>query len=61
MAPNKVEAQQHVAAMVHRASHELGRSHDLGSMTGMSMGQMNGGTSTGHCVRNADGRYRFQL
>jgi hypothetical protein len=61
MAPNKVEAQQHVAVMVQWASHEMGRSHDVGSMTGMSMGQMNGGTSTGHCVRNADGSYTFQL
>lgn len=60
MTPNKSEAQQHVAAMTQWASHEMGRSHDLGSMTGMGMRNMVNGTTTGHCVHNADGSYTFQ-
>ena len=37
------------------------RSHDLASMAGMSMGGMMGsGSTTGHCIHNADGSYTFQ-
>jgi hypothetical protein len=60
MTPNKVEAQQHVGAMTQWASHEMGRSHDLGSMAGMGMGNMGSGSTTGHCIHNADGSYTFQ-
>jgi len=61
MAPNRAEAQQHVAAMTQWASHAMGRSHDLASMAEMSMGGMMGsGSTTGHCIHNADGSYTFQ-
>lgn len=60
MTPNKAEAQQHVATMTQWASHQMGRSHDLASMAGMGMGNMGSGTTTGHCVHNADGSYTFQ-
>jgi hypothetical protein len=60
MTPNKAEAQQHVAAMTQWANHEMGRSHDLASMAGMGMDHMGSGTTTGHCVHNADGSYTFQ-
>jgi len=60
MPPNKTEAQQHVGTMTQWASHEMGRSRDLGSMTGMGMGNMVSGTTTGHCVHNTDGSYTFQ-
>jgi hypothetical protein len=61
MTPNKAEAQQHVAAMNQWASHAMNRSHDLGSMEGMNMGGMMGnGSTTGHCIHNADGSYTFQ-
>jgi hypothetical protein len=59
MTPNKAE--QHVAAMTQWAGHAMGRSHDLASMAGMSMGGMMGsGSTTGHCIHNADGSYTFQ-
>jgi uncharacterized protein (DUF111 family) len=57
---DKAEAQVHVATMEIWANHEMGRSHDLGSMAGMAMGGMADGTTTGHCVKNADGSYTFQ-
>jgi hypothetical protein len=58
MVPNKTEAQQHVATMTQWSGHQMGRSHDLASMAGMGMGGMMGsGTTTGHCVHNADGTY----
>jgi hypothetical protein len=61
MTPNKAEAQQHVGAMTQWASHAMNRSHDLASMEGMSMGGMMGsGSTTGHCIHNADGSYTFQ-
>ncbi len=61
MTPNKAEAQQHVAAMTQWADHEMARSAEMGSMMGMGMGGMGGaGTTTGHCVRNADGSYTMQ-
>jgi len=61
MTPNKAEAQQHVASMSRWAGHEMGRSHDLGSMSGMGMGgMMGGGSTTGHCIHAADGSYTFQ-
>ncbi len=61
MTPNKAEAQQHVASMTQWASHAMNRSHDLGSMEGMNMGGMMGsGSTTGHCIHNADGSYTFQ-
>jgi len=60
MTPNKAEAQQHVATMTQWASHEMGRSHDLASMAGMGMGSMGNGTTSGHCIHNADGTYTFQ-
>jgi hypothetical protein len=61
MTPNKVEASQHVASMTQWAGHAMGRSHDLASMAGMSMGGMMGsGSTTGHCIHNADGSYTFQ-
>jgi hypothetical protein len=61
MTPNKADAQQHVAAMTQWASHAMGRSRDLASMAGMSMGGMMGsGSATGHCIHNADGSYTFQ-
>jgi hypothetical protein len=60
MTPNKTDAQQHVATMAQWASHEMGRSHDLGSMAGMGMGNMVSGTTTGHCIHNTDGSYTFQ-
>jgi hypothetical protein len=61
MAPNKTEAQQHVAAMTQWADHEMSRSAEMGSMMGTTMGGMGGGgTTTGHCVHNADGSYTMQ-
>jgi len=60
MTPDKAEAQQHVGTMTQWASHEMGRSHDLATMAGMSMGNMGSGTTTGHCVHNADGSYTLQ-
>ena len=61
MTPNKAEAQQHVASMTQWAGHAMGRSHDLAAMAGMSMGGMMGsGSTTGHCIHNADGSYTFQ-
>jgi len=60
MTPNKAGAQQHVATMTQWASHEMGRSHDLASMAGMGTGSMGNGTTSGHCVHNADGTYTFQ-
>jgi hypothetical protein len=61
LTPNKTEAQQHVASMTQWASHAMNRSHDLGSMGGMNMGGMMGsGSTTGHCIHNADGSYTFQ-
>jgi hypothetical protein len=61
MTPNKTEAQQHVTAMTQWASHAMNRSHDLASMEGMNMGGMMGsGSTTGHCIHNADGSYTFQ-
>jgi hypothetical protein len=60
MTPNKAEAQQHVASMTQWAGHAMGRSHDLASVAGMSMGGMMGsGTTGGHCIHNADGSYTF--
>lgn len=61
MTPNKHEAQQHVDAMTQWASHAMGRSHDLASMAGMGMGGMMGaGSTTGHCIQDADGSYAFR-
>lgn len=62
MAPNVAEAEQHVAWMNQWASHEMARSHDLGTMMGMTgmMGGSGGGTATGHCIHNPDGTYTFQ-
>jgi hypothetical protein len=60
MTPNKAEAQQHVASMTQWAGHAMGRSRDLASVAGMSMGGMMGsGTTGGHCIHNADGSYTF--
>jgi len=60
MTPNKNEAQQHVAVMTQWAGHAMGRSHDLASMAGMSMGGMMGsGSTTGHCVHDSGGGYTF--
>jgi hypothetical protein len=59
MAPNKAEAQQHVATMTQWASHERARSEELGGM--MGMGGMGGsGATTGHCVHEPDGSYSMQ-
>lgn len=61
MAPNQAEARQHVATMTQWADHEMARSAELGGMMGMGTGGMGGsGSSTGHCVRGADGTYRMQ-
>jgi hypothetical protein len=61
MTPNKNEAQHHVDAMTQWASHAMGRSRDLASMAGMNMGGMMGaGSTTGHCIQNADASYTFQ-
>ena len=61
MTPNKAEAAQHVASMSQWAGHAMNRSHDLASMAGMSMGGMMGsGSTTGHCIHNANGSYTFQ-
>jgi hypothetical protein len=61
MTTNKAEAQHHVAAMTQWADHEMARSDEMASMMGMGMGGMGGtGTTTGHCVRNADGSYTMQ-
>ena len=61
MTPSKTEAQQHVAAMTQWAGHAMSRSHDLASMGGMNIGGMMGsGSTTGHCIHNADGSYTFQ-
>jgi len=61
MAPNKAEAQQHVATMTQWANHEMVRSDEMGSMMGMGMGGMGGGAmTTGHCVHNPDGSYTMQ-
>jgi len=60
MNPNKAEAQQHVTSMTQWAGHQMGRSHDLASMAGMGMDHMGSGTTTGHCIHNADGSYTFQ-
>jgi hypothetical protein len=59
MAPNRAEAQQHVAVMNQWANHEMGRSHDLASMAGMGMDHMGGGTTGGRCIHNPDGSYAF--
>ena len=54
MALNKTEAQQHVTTMTRWADHGMARSAEMG----MGMGGMGGsGTTTGHCVHNADGSY----
>lgn len=58
MPANMAEAADHVAAMTGWADHQLARSHDMGSMSGMGMGGMGGGgMTTGHCVRNGDGTF----
>jgi hypothetical protein len=46
--------------MIQWASHEMGRTHDLGSMAGMGMGGMGSGTTAGHCVHNPGGSYTLQ-
>lgn len=62
MTPKKAEAKQHVASMTQWAGHAMGRSHDLASMEGMSMVgiMMGSGSTTGHCIHDADGSYTFQ-
>ena len=56
MGADEAEAQRHAGAMTEWANHAANRSHDLGSM--MGMGMMGGaGSTTGHCVHNADGSY----
>jgi hypothetical protein len=61
MTLNKAEASQHVSSMTQWANHAMARSHDLASMSGMNMGGMMGsGSTTGHCIHNADGSYSFQ-
>ena len=58
MTANKAEAQQHVATMTQWADHQMVRSNEMGSMMGTGMGGMaGGGTTTGHCVHDADGSY----
>jgi hypothetical protein len=56
MALNKAEAQHHVASMTQWATHEMGRAHDLGTM----MDHTGSGSTSGHCIHNADGSYTFQ-
>ncbi len=60
MAPNRDEAQAHVAAMADWANHEMARSRELGTMMGMGMGGMGGPMATGHCVHEPDGSYALQ-
>jgi hypothetical protein len=60
MAPNRLEAQQHVAAMTAWADHEMARSAEMGTMMGTGGMMGGGGTPAGHCVRNADGSYTLQ-
>ena len=58
MAPNKTEAQQHIANMTQWANHEMVRSDGMGSTMGMEMGGMGGGgITTGHCAHNPNGSY----
>jgi hypothetical protein len=61
MIPSRAEAQQHVAAMTQWAGHAMGRSRDLAGMAGMNMGTMMGsGSTSNHCIHDADGSYTFQ-
>jgi hypothetical protein len=55
MVPNRVEAQQHVTAMVQWANHEMARAQEMGGMMGMG-----GSGTTGHCVHHPDGSYSMQ-